>query len=83
MQSPQPVNQLQQQLLLQAQQSLASPSSNELESRRIRMFLNNRSMSFGKDGQLTSVADVSNVGSPVQVGCPVLPRTDPDMIMKV
>lgn len=47
------------------------------------MFLNNRSMSFGKDGQLTSVADVSNVGSPVQVGCPVLPRTDPDMIMKV
>lgn len=40
-------------------------------------------MSLGKDGQLHSVGDASNVGSPVQVGCPVLPRADADMLLKV
>lgn len=47
------------------------------------MLLGNRSLSFGKDGQLGSVGDVSNIGSPVQVGCPVLPCGDPDMLLKV
>lgn len=46
------------------------------------MLLNNQNTGLGKDGQLNAV-DVSNVGSPVQVGCPVLPRADADMIMKV
>lgn len=82
MQSSQPLNQLQQQLLLQAQQNLGSPSANDLESRKLNMLLN-RNLSFGKDGQLNSVGDVSNVGSPVQVVSPVLPRADPDMLLKV
>lgn len=82
MQSSQPLNQLQQQFLLQAQQNLGSPSANDLESRKLNMLLN-RNLSFGKDGQLNSVGDVSNVGSPVQVGSPVLPRADPDMLLKV
>lgn len=86
-QSPQPFHQLQlqQQLLLQAQGSIASPSGMDLESRKLRMLLNNnRNMGLGKDGQLNSVGEVvPNVGSPpVQVGCPVLPRGDPDMLMK-
>jgi hypothetical protein len=83
MQSPQPFNQLQlqQQLMLQAQQNLASPSANDLESRRLRMLQNNRNMGLSKDGQLNSVSDiVPNVGSPVQVG---LPRADTEMLMKV
>ncbi|KAJ8442358.1 hypothetical protein Cgig2_018614 [Carnegiea gigantea] len=84
-QSPQPFHQFQlpQQLLMQAQQNLASPSGMD-ENRKLRMLLNtNRNMALGKDGQLSSVGEVvSNVGSPVQVGCPVLPRGDPDMLMK-
>ncbi|KAM1046797.1 hypothetical protein EV1_025997 [Malus domestica] len=83
MQSPQPYNQLlQQQQLMLAQQNLASPSSNDLDNRRMKMLLNNRNMVLGKDGQLSSV-DVPNVGSPAQVGCPVLPRGDADMLMKL
>lgn len=75
MQSSQPFNQfqLQQQLILQAQQNLASPSANDLETRRLTMLLNRN---------IPNV-DVSNVGSPVQVGCPVLPGADADMLMKV
>lgn len=30
-----------------------------------------------------SNVDVPNAGSPVQVGCPVLPGADADMLMKV
>lgn len=83
-QSPQPMQHLpmQQQLLMQAQQNVASPSM-DLEARR-RMILNNRNVSLGKDGQLSTVGEVvPNVGSPAQVGCPVLPRGDSDMLMKV
>ncbi|XP_015898191.3 transcriptional corepressor LEUNIG isoform X2 [Ziziphus jujuba] len=84
-QSSQPLSQLQlqQQLMLQAQQNLASPSANDLECRRLRMLLSNRNMTLGKDGQLHSVGDVSNVGSPVQVGCPVLPHENADMLIKL
>lgn len=84
-QSPQPLHNahVQQQMVLQAQQNLASPSM-DMEARR-RMILNgNRNVSLGKDGQLNTVGEVvSNVGSPVQVGCSVLPRGDSDMLMKV
>ena len=86
MQSPQPFNQLQlhQQLLLQAQQNLASPSMMDMDARKLRMLSNCRSMGIGKDGQLNPIGEgVQNVGSPVQVGCPVLPRSDNDMLMKV
>lgn len=83
-QSPQPLHNahVQQQMVLQAQQNLASPSM-DMEARR-RMILNgNRNVSLGKDGQLNTVGEVvSNVGSPVQVGCSVLPRGDSDMLMK-
>lgn len=84
MQSPQPLQQfqLQQQILMQAQQGMTSPSSMDLEARR-RMMLSNRNVSLGKDGQISTVGEVvSNVGSPAQVGCPVLPRGDSDMLMK-
>ena len=40
-------------------------------------------MSLGKDGLSNSVGDVPNVGSPLQAGCPVLPRADTDMLIKV
>lgn len=41
-------------------------------------------MSMGKDGLSNSVGDVvPNIGSPLQAGCPVLPRADPEMLMKV
>lgn len=89
-QAPQPFHQLQmlspqhqQQLMLaQAQQNLASPSASE-ESRRLRMLLNNRSISVNKDGLSNPVGDVvSNIGSPLQGGGPSFPR-DTDMLMKV
>ena len=91
MQSPQPLHQLQflspqqqQQLLLQAQQNLTSPAAGDVDSRRLRMLLNNRNLVLGKDGQANSVGDViPNVGSPLQSACPVLPRADTDMLMKV
>ncbi|XP_064972663.1 transcriptional corepressor LEUNIG isoform X2 [Musa acuminata AAA Group] len=90
MQSPQPLHQLQflspqqqQQLLLQAQQNLTSPAAGDVDSRRLRMLLNNRNLVLGKDGQANSVGDViPNVGSPLQSACPVLPRADTDMLMK-
>ena len=48
------------------------------------MLLNNRSMSLGKDGLTNSAGDVvPNIGSPLQAGCPVLPRGDQDMLIKV
>ena len=48
------------------------------------MLLNNRSISLAKDGLTNSVGDiVPNVGSSLQAGCPVLPRGDPDMLIKV
>ncbi|KAL6985341.1 hypothetical protein U1Q18_018717, partial [Sarracenia purpurea var. burkii] len=90
MQGPHPFNQLQmltpqqQQQFILAQQNLTSPSASDVENRRLRLLLNNRSMNLGKDGLANSVGDVvSNVGSPLQAGCPVLPRGDPDTLMKI
>ncbi|KAG1346226.1 putative Transcriptional corepressor LEUNIG [Cocos nucifera] len=89
MQSPQPFHQLQflsphqQQLLLQAQQNLTSPSAGDVDTRRLRMLLNNRNMLLGKDGQSNNVGDViPNVGSPMQTPCSVMPRADTDMLIK-
>ncbi|KAG6391285.1 hypothetical protein SASPL_149038 [Salvia splendens] len=89
MPGPQPFHQLQmltpqhQQQLMLAQQSLTSPSANDVESRRLRMLLNNRSLSMGKDGVSNSVGDViPNIGSPMQAGGPGLPRADPEILMK-
>nr|XP_010925121.1 transcriptional corepressor LEUNIG isoform X2 [Elaeis guineensis] len=89
MQSPQQVQQLQflsphqQQLLLQTQQNLASPSAGDVDGRRLRMLLNNRNMLLGKDGRSNNVGDViPNVGSPMQTPCPVMPRADTDMLIK-
>lgn len=85
MQSPQPFHQLQlqQQILLQGQQNMTSPSASELECQKLRLLLGNRSMSFGKDGHMNYAGDgVPNVGSP-QVGCAVLPRGETDMMMKL
>nr|GEW52074.1 hypothetical protein [Tanacetum cinerariifolium] len=84
MQGSQPFHQLQmmspqhQQQLLLAQQNMTSQSAND-ESRRLRMLLNNRSMSMGKDGLSASVGDIPNVGSPI----PGLPRGDTDMLLKL
>jgi len=72
----------QQQLML-AQQNLNSQSVSE-ENRRLKMLLNNRSMSLGKDGLGSSVGDVlPNVGSSLQPGGSLLPRGDTDMLLKV
>ncbi|XP_052206576.1 transcriptional corepressor LEUNIG-like [Diospyros lotus] len=89
MQSPHPFNQLQmltpqhQQQLMLAQQNLTSSSASDVESRRLRMLFNNRSMGLGKDGLTNSVGDiVPNVGSPLQAGS-VLSRGDPEMLIKL
>lgn len=86
MQSPQSLNQiqLQQQLMGVAQQNLASPSASDLECRRLRMLLNNRNVGLVMDGRLDFIGDmVPNIGSSVQIGCPVLPCTDTELLLKV
>ncbi|KAF3505962.1 hypothetical protein F2Q69_00009711 [Brassica cretica] len=89
MQSPQSFHQLNmlspqhQQQLMMAQQNLNSQTVNE-ENRRLKMLLNNRSMSLGKDGLVSSVGDVlPNVGSSLQPGGTLLPRGDTDMLLKL
>ncbi|KAE8658270.1 Transcriptional corepressor LEUNIG [Hibiscus syriacus] len=85
-QSSQPFSQLQlqQQLLLQAQHNLSSSSANDFESRKMRMLLNNQIMGLGKDGQLNSLGNaVPKVGSPMQIGSPVLSHGDADMSVKL
>ncbi|XP_075506104.1 transcriptional corepressor LEUNIG-like isoform X1 [Primulina tabacum] len=84
-QGPQPFHQLQmltpqhQQQLMLSQQNMTSPSASDIESRRLKMLLNNRSLSMGKDGHPTSVGDiVPNIGASLQA----LPR-DPEMLMKL
>ncbi|KAJ6862356.1 hypothetical protein NC652_039255 [Populus alba x Populus x berolinensis] len=88
-QAPQPFHQLQmltpqhQQQLMLAQQSLTSPAASD-DSRRLRMYINNRTMSLGKDGLTNSVGDVvPNVGSPLQTVGPHLSRGETDMLIKL
>ena len=73
-----------QQQLMMAQQNLNSQTVND-ENRRLKMLLNNRNMSLGKDGLGGgSVGDVlPNVGSSLQPGGSLLPRGDTDMLLKV
>ena len=48
------------------------------------MLLNNQIVALGKDGPLNSLGDVfPKVGLPMQVDCPMLPRGDPDMSIKL
>lgn len=85
MQSSQPLSkfQLQQQLILQAQQNLSSQSVNDLERRKLRMLLNNQNLGLGKDGHLSSGDVLGNFGSPMQVNSPTLSRGDTDLLIKV
>jgi hypothetical protein len=70
--------QQQQQLMLQAQQNMASPTSSDVDSRRLRMMLNSRNAALGRDGQTTSGSDIiPNIGSSSQSG------GDIDMLIKV
>jgi hypothetical protein len=88
MQSPQQFQQLQfltpqqqQQLLLHAQQNLSSSMSNDVDTRRLRMLLNNRNVVLGQDGQTNSGGDIiPNIGSPGQSGGS---RNDIDILIKV
>ncbi|CAH9122193.1 unnamed protein product [Cuscuta epithymum] len=74
----------QQQQIMLGQQSLASPSSSDIEARRLRMLLNSRNVTFGKDNLSNPVGDVQNIDSPLRgAGCSVLPQGDPDMIIKL
>ncbi|KAK1281917.1 Transcriptional corepressor LEUNIG [Acorus calamus] len=71
----------QQQLLLQAHQNVSPSIPGDIDSRRLRMLLNNRNIVVGKDGQANSVGDViPNVNSPMQGVCP--PRGETDMLIK-
>jgi hypothetical protein len=73
--------QQQQQLLMQAQQNMASPTASDVDTRRLRMLLNNRNMVIGQDGQTNSGGDIiPNIGSPTQSGGS---RSDIDMLIKV
>ena len=47
------------------------------------MLMNARNTSMGKDNLSNSMGDVTNIGSSLQAGCPVLPRGDTDMLLKV
>ncbi|KAE8811448.1 transcriptional corepressor LEUNIG-like [Hordeum vulgare] len=60
--------QQQQQLALQAQQNMTSPTSSDVDSRRLRMMFNNRNVVLGRDGQTTSGGEIPNIGSPSQSG---------------
>ncbi|WVZ10597.1 hypothetical protein V8G54_015127 [Vigna mungo] len=85
MHSAQSLNQfsLRQQLMLQAQQNLISPSVIDMERRRLDKLFNDRNMSLVKDGQSNSVDDlVPSNGSPSQVGSPMLPHPDSDVFFK-
>ncbi|XP_062204731.1 transcriptional corepressor LEUNIG-like isoform X3 [Phragmites australis] len=87
MQSPQQFQQLQfftpqqqQQLLLHTQQNMPSPISSDVDSRRLRMLLNNRNVVLGQDVHSNSGGDgIPNIGSPGQSGGS---RTDIDMLIK-
>uniref|UniRef100_A0A1D1YNW2 Transcriptional corepressor LEUNIG n=1 Tax=Anthurium amnicola TaxID=1678845 RepID=A0A1D1YNW2_9ARAE len=88
MQSSQQIPQLhllspqqQQQLLLQAQQTLASPSAGDPDGQKLRILLNNRNMALGRENQPNPIGDVPNVGSLLPTGA-VLPRADTDMLIK-
>ncbi|KAJ8750452.1 hypothetical protein K2173_015591 [Erythroxylum novogranatense] len=85
MQSPQSLNkfQLQQQLMLQAQQNLPSPSVNDLERRKLKMLVNSQTMAVGKDGSFNSADALSNIGSPMHVGSPVMSRAETDVLAKL
>ncbi|KAK7330182.1 hypothetical protein VNO77_24369 [Canavalia gladiata] len=81
-QSPQSFNQLslQQQHTLQTH-SLAS--LNDFENRRLGMHLNSQNIGLGKDRQSNTVGDlIPNNGVPAQVGSPILPQSDSDMLLK-
>lgn len=89
MQSPQPFHQLQmltpqqQQLFFQTQ-NMASTQGGDIDSRRLKMFLNNKNMIIGKDCQSSSSGDIiPNAGSPMQNASPILPRGEADMFIKV
>ncbi|CAN6442091.1 unnamed protein product [Victoria cruziana] len=76
----------QQHLLMQAQaqQSITSTSAADMDSRRLRMLLNSRSMTLGKDGQPNPVGEmVQGVASPMQAASPVLQRGDTDILLKL
>ncbi|KAL0903815.1 hypothetical protein M5K25_025868 [Dendrobium thyrsiflorum] len=88
MPSSQTFNQLQllcpqqQQILLQTQ-NLMPQSAADMESRRLRVLLGNRTIGLGKDGMVNSVSDtIPNVGATMPAGCPGLPRADTDMLIK-
>nr|GLL46791.1 transcriptional corepressor LEUNIG-like isoform X4 [Ipomoea trifida] len=73
----------QQQQLMLGQQNLTSPPANDIEARRLRMLLNNRNMTLGKDGLSNPVGDVvQTMESPLRAGCSVMPQSDTDMIIK-
>lgn len=60
---------------------MASPTVSDVDTRRLRMLLNNRNMAMGQDGQTNSGGDIiPNIGSPSQSGGS---RTDIDMLIKV
>ena len=70
--------QQQQQLMLQAQQNLSSPTSSDVDNRRLRMMLNSRNAVLGRDGQTNSGTDIiPNIASPSQSG------GDIDILIKV
>ncbi|KAK9741776.1 hypothetical protein RND81_03G127200 [Saponaria officinalis] len=90
MQASQPFHQFQmltpqhQQQLMIAQHNLASAAANDMDNNRLRTLITNRSMGLGKEGLPNSIGDtVPNVGSPLQGGCPALPRRDADMLIKL
>lgn len=73
----------QHQHFLMQQQNIASPSASDLDNRRLRMLMSNRTAAIAKDGQSNSVGDmVQGVGSPMQAASP-FQRGEADILLKV
>ncbi|CAN6456263.1 unnamed protein product [Victoria cruziana] len=73
----------QHQHFLMQQQNIASPSASDLDNRRLRMLMSNRTAAIAKDGQSNSVGDmVQGVGSPMQAASP-FQRGEADILLKL
>ncbi|KAK6945018.1 LIS1 homology motif [Dillenia turbinata] len=76
--------QLQQQLLLQAQQNLTPQSVVDLDMKRLRLLLDNQQVGLRKDALLNSIGELGlNNEIHKQVDCPASPHGDQDLLVKL
>lgn len=70
--------------MLQAQQNSVVPSVCDRDSRKLRRYFINQTMSLERDGQSDFVSDsIPNIGRSAQAGSPLLLHPDSDMSLQV